>query len=144
MKTGTLLLIAAVAFLGYEALQLNTASNTLQVIFNGVQINGPLNYTLNFIALNVSNATVNLNSLAADVTINGNDLGEVTNFTPIVIQPNAQTPINVTLQPSVLSIPGTVQALLNQPTGTFDFKITGNMNVNSLVLPLNLEKTITV
>lgn len=144
MKTGTLLVVGAIAFLGYEFLQLNTAGNTLQVVFQGVQVNGPLNYTLNLIVQNVSNATLALNSLAADVTINGNDLGNVSNFTAITIQPNSQTPVNVTLQPSILSIPGTVQALLANPTGSFDFKITGNMNVNSLVLPLNVEKVINI
>lgn len=144
MKGSTLLILAVVAFAGYEFLQLGTAANTMQVVFSGVQVNGPLNYTLNLVVQNVSNAAINLNSLAADVTVNGNDLGNVSNFTPVVIQPNAQTPVNVTLAPSLLSIPGTVAALLNTPTGSFDFKVVGNMNVNSLVLPLNVEKTITI
>lgn len=144
MKVGSLLLLGAVVFLGYEALQINTAGNTLTVIFDDVQINGPLNYTIRLIALNVSNATLKLNSLAAGVTVNGKDLGMVTDFDPVIIAPNSQTPVNVQLRPSVLSIPGTVQALLSQPTGTFDFKIDGNMNVNSLVLPLSVEKAITV
>lgn len=144
MKGTTLILLALGAGAVYYFEQLNTASNSLQVVFQGVRINGPFNYTLNLIAQNVSNATLELNSLAADVTVNGNDLGNISNFTPVTIGPNSSTAVNVTLAPSVLSIPGTVQALLQNPTGSFDFKVNGNMNINGLVLPLNVEKVIAI
>lgn len=142
MKATTLLLLGALGFGIYEIEQLKTFSNNFQLIFQGVDLLGVLKYRLNFIVQNVTNATVTINSFAADVTINDNDLGNVSTFTPTTINPNSQQQFSVILQPSLLSLPGTVLSFINNPPSALAFKVIGSMNVDTLVLPVECEKDV--
>lgn len=144
MKTGTALTVLALGVAFYYFAQLGTAAATVQIVFSGIQPMGLLKYRLNFIIQNVSNATVDLNSLAADVTINGNDVGNISKFGTTQIGPNSQTTIDADLNVSLLSLPGAIRDLLTNSHGTFDFRVIGNMNINTLVLPVDVEQTINI
>lgn len=145
MKTGTLLLLGVAGIGVYELMQLNTAANTFNLVFNGVQPLGLLKYNLQFIVQNVSNATIRLNSLSAEVTVNDYDLGNVSFFPPqpLEIGPNSQTPVNLLLQPNILSIAADAVAFFQNNPSQLDFVMNGNMNINGFVMAIpEVEKSI--
>lgn len=144
MKAVTWILVGILAFVGYEAYELAMGTGTLQFIFQGVNFNGLTNWTVNITVQNVSNATVTINSMTGNVLINGNQLASISSFTPTTVPANGQINIPVTVQPSLLSIPGDVQQLIQTPGSNFDFSVQGNANVSGFILPFTLDKMITV
>lgn len=147
MKGNTLLFIglgvAAVYFFG-----LGQAGNDLQIIFQGVQFHNVNNIQLQFVVQNVSNTAININSMTGVVTVNDNTLGNISTFTPVSVPANSQAPVNVTLQVSLISLPGALVDLFTNSGGELDFNATGNVNIGGLIhniiVPFNLDKTITV
>lgn len=88
--------------------------------------------------LNPTNDSLQLNSIAGQLYVNGTAVGTVSNFVPTTIQPNQQTPITLRYVPSIF---GAVTAILNQITngGGLLVAFNGSANVNSIVLPVNLN-----
>ena len=92
------------------------------------------------ITVGVQNPTDNslqLTSLAGDVTVNGTNAGNLSGFQPVTILPNAQTSVNVKFTPNIL---GAALAIINQVQngGTVTIGVNGNANVNGVVLPVHL------
>lgn len=145
MKTSTLLLIGA-GLVAYELFNLGVATGTAQFVFDGVTINSITNFTVSILVQNVSNATVNLNSLAASIDLNGTQIGNASFFpaTPTVILPNSQQDVRLTVNPSLLSLPQAIIDAVNNPGVSLDFNVSGNANVNGLVLPFDLDKTVSI
>ena len=144
MKTSTVLLLGGLAVVGYELIQLGTAGATLQIVFNSVNPQGLLNYNLGFLIQNISNAAINFNGLTGNVTINGNPVGVVSDFNPVVIAPVSQQQINVMLGLQLLQLPSAVTDLINNSDGNLSFEVKGNMNVDKLVLPFDVSYSFTV
>lgn len=144
MKTTDVLLMAGVGLGVYYFQQLNVAGQTVQFVFSGVQILSVTKLQVQILVQNVSNASVTLKAITADVTINGNELGSASDFNETVIGPTSQQQINLILDLSVLSLPGTILSLINQAGNSFNFSVVGNANINSLVLPFSLNKSITI
>jgi LEA14-like dessication related protein len=86
---------------------------------------------------NPTNDTLQLNSLAGSVFVNGTIIGNVSDFTPRLITANQQTAIQLTYTPNLL---GTAAAILNQVNngGGIQIAINGAANVNGISLPINL------
>ena len=143
MKTGTALLLAggglALLYFG----KLATAAATYQLVFKNVSIQSATNWVLTFTLQNVSNATLSLNSLAGTVSVNGNQLGNISMFpaSPIIVPPNSQIDLPITLSIGLLGIPGIVAQVTQQAGNSFDFNVVGNMNINGLVAPFNDDVT---
>jgi len=144
MKTGTLLLVGGLALAAYEYAQLNTAVGTVQFMVAGINFKSLTDYEIQLLVQNVSNANVDLNALTGIVTINGSQIGNITDFSPVNIAPRSQQIVNIDLQPNLLSIPGAVQNLINNPGSTFNIAVSGNANVNNLVIPFSANQSISV
>ncbi len=137
-----LALAAGVGALIYFS-NLGVGANDLQILLNNVQINGISDIKITLTIQNVSNATLNIKSMTGTVTLNGSTIGQVSSFTPVDVEPNSQQNIVVTLNPSLVSLPGVVMSLLNQTGKQLDFVVAGNVNLNNLVVPFSVADSIT-
>lgn len=149
MKAGTLLLMAGLAFLGYEAWQLAVGTGTMQVILQGVQINSLTNYVVTLTAQNVSDASITINAMTGNILINGNQLATIATtsipgWQPIVIPARGQANIPINVSPDLLSLPADIQQLINNGGQTIDFTVQGDINASGFVLPFTLDKTVTL
>lgn len=144
MKTGTVLLLAGLGLAAYEFQQLGTAAQTVQFQFAGVQINGPTNYNVQILIQNISNIACTVNAMSGTISLNGVQIGNISDFNPVTIGARAQQIVNVVLNPSILSLPIAIQNLINHPGNSLDFEVNGNANVNGLILPFDLTQSITV
>lgn len=141
MKTGTLLLVAGGVYLAYRAYELAEGTGTMQVVFKGVQVNSPLNYTVVLTAQNISNSPISVNSMTGNILLNGEQFASISDFTPVSVPANGQVDIPINVAPSLLSLPGDLQQLLQNGGQTLDFTVQGNINASGFVLPFNLDKT---
>ena len=143
MKTGTVLLLGAAGLAVYYFEQLGVAGNTVQFVLNGISVKSLSDFQVQILVQNVSNASVRLAALSADITLNGMDIGNASFFPaqPQMIPGTSQQIVNIDVTPSILSLPGAIQNLLANPGGSYDVAVKGNANINSLVLPFSIEKT---
>lgn len=98
---------------------------------------------LTFDIQNVTNNTVNLNTIVGDIYVNGAYLANVSNLRPIYIKGLTSTTLEVELQTSILDAAPIIKDLIFK-TGKRNLKVTGNLtlNVNGILVPLKIEKTI--
>src|SRR5689334_21278732 len=87
---------------------------------------------------NPTNDSLQFQSLAGTVYINGTAAGTITDFTPAIIAPNAQTPVTLTYSPSIFGVASSLINLLNNGGGV-TIGLKGNANVNGISLPVNLN-----
>lgn len=87
---------------------------------------------------NPTNDSLQFQSFAGTVYINGTAAGNVSDFTPAIIAPNAQTPVTLTFTPSLFGAAATVINLLNNGGNGVVIAVKGSANVNSLSVPVNL------
>lgn len=152
MKILPIALLAVGGFILYNIAQLGVAGATIQILLNGVTVNSVTNYTVQLLVQNVSNANISLRSLTADIQLNGNDIGNASFFpvdannqpVPVVIPGNSQQVVNLTINPSLLNLPASIIALINNPTGNQNFTVSGNANVDSFVIPFSVSKDISL
>lgn len=91
------------------------------------------------IAQNTSNTDLQLNSLAANVYANGSLIGNVQNFSGVVVPGNSSTPIPMTMTMFALGIVNDIfRAFQNQTTAQV-VEIDGTANVNSFQVPVKLN-----
>lgn len=143
MKTSTVLLLAGGAYGLYYISELGLATNTITVVFQGVNFQSLTSVQVNLLIQNITNASVTVNSMTGNLLMNGNQLAALSDFTQRVIPANGQVtvPINVSL--SVLSLPGNIISLTQLTGQTIDFTAVGNVNVSGLILPFNLDLPVT-
>ncbi len=144
MKTGTILLLAGAGLVAYEFQQLGTASQTVQFQFAGVTFNGLTSLNVQLLIQNISNIQCTVNALSGQILLNDGQIGNISDFQPVNIAARSQQVINVIMSLNILSLPGAIQQLINNPGSSLDFEIIGNANVNGLILPFDLYKTVTV
>lgn len=145
MKTAGVVAIAAALGGAYYLTQVGTAGATAQFVFESVQFSSLTKWNVMILVQNVSNARINLNALAADITLNGDDIGNASFFppTPAQIEPTSQQVVNLEVDLSILSLPGAIQDLISNPGSSYNFEVTGTANVNGFLVPFTLKKTIT-
>jgi LEA14-like dessication related protein len=143
MKTSTLLLLAIGGYALYEFTQFGIAANTVNVVFQGLSFNSIDSVTVNLQVQNVSNASVNVNSMTGNLLMNGNQLASLSDFTQRTVPANGEVTVPITVSLSLLSLPGDISSITQLTGQTIDFKVVGNVNVNGLVLPINLDNPVT-
>jgi hypothetical protein len=125
--------IAALYFLGKSRL------TKLKIVFRGFKITGGIfkpKFNLKFGLQNPTTETANLNSIVGEVIANGKIIANVSNFTPLKIQANKETELNIVAQPIAISIAKTViDFIKNKNKLIVEFK--GSANVDNIVYPLN-------
>lgn len=145
MKVGTGILLGVGGLMLWEYFNLGVTGATMQVLLNGVSINSLTDWVVQLLVQNVSNSSLQVNSLNGTISVNGQDIGNVSDFTgTVTVPPNSQVPVNVHVTPSLISIPGTVMDIIEGGAGNLNFKVTGYANVNTNVLPYSVEKVIAI
>lgn len=145
MKILPILAVVGLGLFVWNTAQLGLAAATIQVILQSVDISGLTSYKVTFLVQNVTNATLTVNSMTGTVTVNGNTLGNISTFTQVVVPPNSQMPIVVTINLSVLNLPSDVIAIINNNTGSLLFAATGYVNVSGVPAPIafNVQENFT-
>jgi len=97
----------------------------------GLSLNGfsPV-ITADLVVQNTSNISFTISSLAGNVTADGTQIGNVSDFIPVVIPPNSQgvLPLTMTLQP--LGIVNEIVSIITGGVGKSDLLIQGSVNAN--------------
>jgi hypothetical protein len=133
------LLIAGAAFAAWYFI---TRANTLgSLIFNpvGLGIQGAA-VSLQLEVDNPTSSAVQLNGFAGSLIISGSAIGNVTDFSPVLIQPGANR-INLLVTPNVFGIASGVINLIdgNEGSGNFSANLQGTANINNIAVPVNLQ-----
>ncbi len=144
MKTGTVLLVGAGLYGVWYMSQLGLATGTVSIVLDGVEIKGITNYVVNLKIQNVSNISVNVNSLTGDILLNGNELASISYFDKLTVPANGQINIPIKVSPSLLDLPSALRGLLQSGLINLNFSIIGLVNANGLVLPFNLDKAVSI
>lgn len=144
MKTGNVILAAGVVLGVYYITQLGVATNTVSIIFEGVNIKTATEYEVIMRVQNVSNVSVSVNSMTGTLSLNSNPIADLSFFGGVTVPANGQVDIPVSVSISLFSLPATVKDLLNGGGSELNFNVTGNANVSGLVLPFDFDKTMSV
>lgn len=151
MKTSNILLLGGAGLAVYYLTQLGVAGATVQFVFQSFQFQSLSQLQINVVVQNVSNAVLNLNAMSGSVYLNDNYIANVSYFPPsgqtaVQVPAASQIAIPFMASISILSLPGAIQNLINNVpgSGTYTFKITGQANINSLVVPFTLTYPVTL
>lgn len=144
MKTGTILLIGAGAGLLYYISQLGIATNTVSILFEGIQAKSLTDFIVTMRIQNVSNVSVNVNSMTGTLSLFSNPVANLSDFTQRTVPANGQVDIQLEAAIDLLNLPATIQSVFQNAGSELDFTIAGNANVSGLVLPFSLDKSISV
>lgn len=144
MKISTLIFGAAGAYLLWYITNLGTAANTIAIVLKDVIVNNPLSYTVILTVQNITNAAATVNSMSGELNLNSNPLASISDFTQRIIPANGQVDIPVTVNVSLLDLRGAIQTLITGGVKILNFNATGNVNLSGLILPFDLNNTITL
>lgn len=143
MKKYLILAAAGAAYLFYKLR--NKANMINQLTFSFVSVNVKSNFDLLsvlkiqlvFEVRNITNQSLTINTLNADISVNNINLGQITD-TNIVIAPNGNTKISVMIDTFTISLLQTVLNILNSKQALF--KIKGYASVAAVSVPFEVEK----
>lgn len=136
-NTGTVLLLIGGGIALWYYAGLARAGELMQVVFKTVTFNNLTSLNIILGIQNVSNTTININSLVGTVTMNGSTIGSISSFTPTSVPGNSEQQLSVQFDLSVLGLPGIISNIINNPSQQYTFAITGNANVNGLPVPIS-------
>jgi hypothetical protein len=95
------------------------------------------------VIIGVQNPTsqgIQLQSISGNLILNGSSVGNVADFTPVLIAPNAETQINLLITPNIFGIAANaIYQLQNGLTGGINATLQGTANVNNNPIPLNVN-----
>src|SRR5690242_10602652 len=124
---GLLLIAGAVALWAYS--KAHTGAN-LQFLPMGASWDGGSLHIQTGVQ-NPTNDSLQFHSFAGTVYINGTAAGNVSDFTPAIIAPNAQTPVTLSFTPSLVGLASMVINQLNNGGGVA-IVVKGSANVNGI------------
>jgi LEA14-like dessication related protein len=141
-SSNNLLLIGAAAIAAWYFFTRSNALNSLIFTPVGLGVQGS-GISLAVNVANPTNTALSLSSIAGSLNIQGSAVGNVTDFTPQVIQPNSQTTINLLITPNVFGLAAGVinQIDGNEGSGSIQASLSGTANVNGVPIPVNLSFT---
>lgn len=94
--------------------------------------------TFNLYAQNTSSADLILNSFAANLFANNTLIGNVSNFSQVVIPGNSSTLIPLTARLQIIGLANDIIRAFQTNSFTQDLQLTGNANVNGVQIPIDL------
>jgi len=146
MKIPGIAILAVGAGVLYYFSQLGVAGATVNFVFQGINFKSLSSLGVTIMVQNVSNAPLNLEAVSADISLNGDYIGNASFFpvTPARIGPTSQMPVELIVNLSLLSLPGTVRDLIEHPTSQFTAVVKGNANINNLVIPFSVDQTVSI
>jgi LEA14-like dessication related protein len=131
-------LIAAGAFAAWWLWSRASTISNLNFIPRGLAVvGGAISLILG--VQNPTNNAIQLNALSGNLIINGNAIGNVADFQPVVIAPNNETPINLLVTANFFGLAaGALNAIEGNETGTINATLQGTANINGTALPVNV------
>jgi hypothetical protein len=88
---------------------------------------------------NPTNNSLQLNSLSGNLIMNGNAIGNVADFQPVLIGANNETQINLLVTANFFGIAaGALNAIEGNETSVINANLQGTANVNGTPLPVNI------
>lgn len=133
--------ILSKALTASAAPRLNFLIGDVKLAYSGLQ---PV-LTLTLQVQNPTNTGFTVNAVVANVTLNGEYIGNVSGFTPVYIAPTSgPTPTtNVIPLQVLISTGGLVSDITDILTGAVSlhaqFEISGTVNLDGLLVPLNVQ-----
>jgi len=94
--------------------------------------------TVDLVVQNTSNITFTINSLAANVTSDGTQIGNISDFTPVVIPANSQGAVPLTLRLLPIGIVNDIISIITGGVGSRTILIKGTVNANGVQQPFEL------
>jgi len=136
---GAVLIIAGAA--GLYLWNLKKAASNLQYFpgsITGFNLFPPTIY-VELIVQNTSNVSFTISSLAANVTSDSTQVGNVSDFTPVQIPANSQgvLPLTLTLQP--IGLADDIISIITGGAGNRTILIQGSVNANGMQQPFSLS-----
>lgn len=99
--------------------------------FTGIELQGvsPVVHA-EIIVQNTNNASFTLYSIAGNVFSNGTLIGNISNFSPVLIAGNSQTVVPLTLVLQPVTLVNEIIQIITGGVGQREFKIDGRVNAN--------------
>lgn len=94
---------------------------------------------LNLIAQNPQDAGFVVNSVVGNVLLGSTVVGNISSFSPVTIAPNSETPIRLTIRPSLTGALSLLSDVIKGNVAKQPITVSGNVNAGGTVLPLNLS-----
>lgn len=144
MKKAFIWILGGAALLYF--IKKSTLINRVQFYLNRVKIGGSIFkpvIDLEMIVENPTNADAELKSIVGEVFVNDQYVARFSKFGSQKIDPNAQSPLQVTAVPVLSGVFSAVKELLTQPKGSgVRVRTTGTANVDRIVVPFDQEITL--
>jgi LEA14-like dessication related protein len=144
LKTETKIVLGAIALLGGYWL-FSKARALGNLLFQPGSIMGfsmlgstPI-VSITLVVQNTSNTSLTVDSLAGNVSSNGTLIGNVSNFSPVLVPGNSQISMPVSLMLQPIGVVNDIIRSFQNSNFAQDIKLSGFANVNGFQLPVNIE-----
>lgn len=138
MKSNTILILALVAVVGYWAYTRYGAASNLLFVPRGINVSGG-GFQVTLGVQNTSNVTLQYNSFAGTLTVNGQNVGNITDFTAQPIIANGESDLVFNITANLLGLASQVLSQVNSgAVGIQSAVITGNANIGGTQYPVNV------
>lgn len=140
-NNNTLLLVGGGVAAWYLLSRYSTIKNLLFVPRGIAVVGGAIS-----VILGVQNPTSNslaFQALSGSLVVNGNNVGNVASFQPLIILPNAETQIQLLITPNLLGIGSGILNLIegNPGSSSFSASLQATANINNTAVPVNVSFT---
>lgn len=98
--------------------------------------------TISIMVMNTSNLPVTISSFAANILSNGSYIGDVSNFFPVVIQPNSKTAFNVNADFQLIGIVNDIINAFQTKSIKQNLEIKGYANIDGQQIPVDINFTV--
>jgi Late embryogenesis abundant protein len=138
MKNNTILILVLVAVVGYWAYTKYGAVSNLLFVPRGINASGG-GFQVTLGIQNTSNTSLQYNSFAGSLIVNGSNIGNVTDFTQQTIIANGETDLVINVTANLLGLASQVLQQVNSGNvGIQSAVLTGNANIGGTQYPVNV------
>ena len=138
IKSSDLLLYGAIGLALYFLFEKGAALANLTFLPNGISFNGSA-FQVSVLVQNTSSSSIQYNSFAGSLLVNGSPVGNVSDFTAGVILPNQQTQLTFNVVPNLAGAAG--QLISQMSSGGFTINsasLQGTANVSGQQVPITV------
>ncbi len=135
IAAAVLFLLSKLSFAG-NASRLNYTISGMNLSYSGLN----LVVLLNLVIQNPTNQTFNVAAIVANVTLNGQPVGNVAGFQPVNVLPTSQASVPLTVTVSDLALITTLVNIMNGTAGVSALlHLTGTVNANATNIPIDVQ-----
>jgi LEA14-like dessication related protein len=139
MSNKNLLLIAAAGLFAYWAYSKYRTVINLQFLPRGIST-GPAGFAVQLGVQNTSNQTLQYNSFAGTLSVNGQNVANVSDFQAVPIQANAETELTINITPNIVGLISQIFSQIQSGvTGITSAVLQGTANVGGQQYNVNVQ-----